>query len=151
MKTKFLPLLLLLTGATLSLPACNDDDDDDNATPPSTMVDVRATLNGQQEVPANASTATGTMTGTFDRTTRVLTYTVTYQGITPSAGHIHQAAPGANGPVIVPFTGVATSPITGTATLSEANAAQLLAGETYVNLHTTAFPGGEIRGNIPAQ
>lgn len=145
MKTQLLRLFLLLF-VVATMPAC-DNDDNDNATP-STTVQLQATLNGQQEVPATPSVATGTMTGSFDKETRLLTYTVTYQGITPSAGHIHQAAPGVNGPIIVPFSSVVASPVTGTATLSEDNAAKLLAGETYTNLHTPAFPGGEIRGNI---
>ncbi|SNC75352.1 CHRD domain-containing protein [Hymenobacter gelipurpurascens] len=147
MKTNLFRLFMLLF-VVAAVPACNDDDDDNNNPTPSTTVQLQATLNAQQEVPATPSAATGTMTGSFDKVTRLLTYTVTYQGITPSAGHIHQAAPGVNGPIIVPFASVATSPISGTATLSEADAVKLLAGETYTNLHTPAFPGGEIRGNI---
>jgi hypothetical protein len=146
MKTKIASLFLLLV-FTATAPACDDDDDNDNQVP-STTVQLQATLNGQQEVPATPSTATGAFTGSYDKVTRVLTYTVTYQGLTPSAGHIHQAAPGVNGGVIVPFTTLSPSPITGTTTLTEANGDKLLVGETYVNLHTTAFPGGEIRGNI---
>ncbi|MDU0370832.1 CHRD domain-containing protein [Hymenobacter endophyticus] len=137
---------LVLAAGLLTFSACNNDDDD--ATPASNMVNVAATLDGKQEVPANSSTATGAMTGTYDKTTRTLTYRVTYTGLTPAAGHIHQAAPGVNGGVIVPFSSVATSPITGTATLSEADGAKLLSGETYVNLHTQAYSGGEIRGNM---
>lgn len=131
----------LLLGA-LTVSGCKKEDE-----PAKETVELTANVNGQQEVPANASTASGTMTGTYNKTTRVLTYTVTYQGITPAAGHIHQAAPGANGPVMVPFSSIA-SPITGTATLSQADGDALLAGNAYVNLHTQAFPGGEIRGNI---
>lgn len=136
---------MVLAAGLLTLGACNNDD---NNQPASNMVDVAATLDGKQEVPANASAATGTMTGTYDKNTRTLTYKVTYSGITPSMGHIHQAAPGVNGGVIVPFSSAATSPISGTATLSEADGAKLLSGETYVNLHTQAYTGGEIRGNI---
>jgi hypothetical protein len=143
-KTTALALLLMSSAA---FTACKKDD----APAATSTVKLTAAINGQQEVPANTSTGTGTMTGSYDKTTRVLTYTVTYQGITPSAGHIHQAAPGVNGGVIVPFSSVAASPITGTATLSEADAAKLLAGETYVNFHTQAYTSGEIRGNIKVQ
>ncbi|GAB3287371.1 CHRD domain-containing protein [Hymenobacter tenuis] len=146
MKTTF-PAFLLLLFVSVAMPACNDDDDD-NDTTPTTTVQLQASLTGQQEVPATPSSATGTFSGSFDKVTRVLTYTVSYQGLAPSAGHIHQGAPGINGGVLVPFSSVATSPITGTATLTEDNATKLLAGETYVNLHTPAYPGGEIRGNI---
>ncbi|WP_400192833.1 CHRD domain-containing protein [Hymenobacter sp. B81] len=135
----------LLFGA-LAFTACDKDEDKPAAT--NDTVELTATINGQQEVPANNSAATGTMTGSYNKTTRVLTYTVTYQGLTPAAGHIHQAAPGVNGGVMVPFSSVTTSPITGTATLSQADGDALLAGNSYVNLHTQAFTAGEIRGNI---
>lgn len=136
-------LAVLLMGA-VAFTGCKKDDDDDAA--PSTTK-LEATINGQQEVPAVTSAGSGNFTGTYDKMSRVLTYTVTYQGFTPSAGHIHSAAPGSNGPVVVPFSSVA-SPITGTATLSEADAAELLKGNFYVNFHTSANPSGEIRGNI---
>ncbi|AIZ63895.1 hypothetical protein PK28_09735 [Hymenobacter sp. DG25B] len=136
-------LAVLLMGA-VAFTGCKKDDDDDAA--PSTTK-LEATINGQQEVPAVTSAGSGNFTGTYDKMSRVLTYTVTYQGFTPSAGHIHAAAPGSNGPVVVPFSSV-TSPITGTATLSEADAAELLKGNFYVNFHTSANPSGEIRGNI---
>lgn len=127
--------------------ACKKDKDPD-PTPPANTVNLSATLNSKQEVPFNSSAATGTMTGTYNKDTKVLTYTVTYTGLTPVAGHIHRGRPGQNGGVAVPFASVATSPITGTATLTAADADSLLAGKMYVNLHTAAFAGGEIRGNI---
>src|SRR5690349_5900641 len=99
MKTFLYAFGLLL--ALAAAPGCNDDDDDN--TPVNNTVQLQATLNGAQEVPANTSTATGTFSGTYDKNTRLISYTVTYQGLTPVAGHIHQAAPGVSGPVIVPF------------------------------------------------
>lgn len=110
-------------------------------------VGLTAVVNGSQEVPANKSAATGSFSGVYDKDTNELIYTVTYTGLTPQAGHIHRAAPGVNGPVVVPFTSLA-SPITGTFIFSEADEALLLNNGFYVNLHTPAFPGGEIRGNI---
>lgn len=111
---------------------------------------LTAALNGQNEVPANNSTATGTFTGTYDSDSKKLTYEVTYQGLTPTMGHIHRGAPGKNGGVEIGFDNAAvkTSPIKGSATLTPAKADSLMAGLYYVNLHTQAFPGGEIRGNI---
>ncbi|UYZ62131.1 CHRD domain-containing protein [Hymenobacter weizhouensis] len=128
--------------------SCNNDDDDNTPAAPTNTVQVTASLDGKQQVPANPSTATGTMTGTYDKTTRVLTYTVTYQGITPTMGHFHQGAPGVNGNPIVTFPNVTTSPISSTATLDPADGASLLNGGLYVNLHTQAYPKGEIRGNV---
>jgi hypothetical protein len=96
------------------------------------------------------STGKGTGTFTYDPATHMLTYNVTYEGLTGPAvaAHIHGPAdPGANGPPVVPFANAA-SPITGTATLTDAQAAELAAGKYYVNVHTAANKGGEIRGQI---
>ena len=108
---------------------------------------LTATLNGSQSVPANASSATGTFVGTYSPTSQQLTYTVTYQGIAPTNAHLHAGAPGAAGPVSISFASF-VSPIQGTATLTAGQANDLLNNRMYVNLHTAAFPGGEIRGNI---
>jgi hypothetical protein len=63
-------------------------------------------------------------------------------------GHIHgPAAAGANAGVSVPFTNPA-SPITGQATLTDAQASALMGGMMYVNIHSSTHPGGEIRGQI---
>lgn len=143
MNLKITTLALLLGAA--SVVACKKDDD--KATP-TNAVELTATLDGKQEVGPNNSAATGSLTGSFDKATRVLTYRVTYQGVTPTMGHIHRGAAGTNGDPFVAFSSVATSPITGSATLSEADAALLLKGDTYVNLHSQAFAGGEIRGKV---
>lgn len=89
---------------------------------------------------------------TYDPATMTLTYNVTYEGLSgpAAAAHIHgPAEPGGNAPPVVPFPSAA-SPITGTATLTEAQAAELAAGKYYVNVHTAANRGGEIRGQIVA-
>jgi Cu/Zn superoxide dismutase len=100
-------------------------------------------------------TSAGKGTGTFSYAadTHTLTYTVKYEGLTGPAvaAHIHgPAEPGANAGVVVPFANAA-SPITGTATLTDAQAAELKAGKYYVNIHTAANKGGEIRGQITAK
>ncbi|NID11018.1 CHRD domain-containing protein [Fibrivirga algicola] len=109
-----------------------------------------ATLSGAQEKPTpNASTATGTFVGVVDPATRVLSYTVTYSGLAPTAGHLHRVtAANGTGGVEIPFASLA-SPIIGTATLTTATRVDsLLNGFYYANLHTPAFPAGEIRGDI---
>jgi Cu/Zn superoxide dismutase len=96
------------------------------------------------------SSGKGSGTFTYDPAAHTLTYNVTYEGLTgpASAAHIHGPAdPGANAGVVVPFA-TATSPIAGTATLTDAQAAELMAGKYYVNVHTAANRGGEIRGQI---
>jgi hypothetical protein len=83
---------------------------------------------------------------------KTLTYTVNYKDLTGPAvaAHFHDAsAPGGNGPPIVPAT-VTPSPIKGTATLTDAQIADINAGKVYFNVHTAANPGGEIRGTLAA-
>ena len=85
---------------------------------------------------------------------KTLTYTVNYKDLTGPAvaAHFHDAsAPGGNGPPIVPATNVGTSPIKGTATLTDAQIADLNAGKVYFNVHTAANPGGEVRGTLAKQ
>ena len=109
-----------------------------------------ATLSSAAEVPPNASSATGKVDATFDKGTSVLRWTLSYSGLTgpASAAHFHgPALPGANAGVAVPFTSAA-SPSDGQATLTPAQVADLMAGKWYVNVHTAANPGGEIRGQL---
>jgi len=119
----------------------------------SSAVRLGGTLSGGQEVPAVSTAGTGMLDATFDKGTRKLAYTVTYSGLTgpATAAHFHgPAALGTNAGVVLPF-GSAASPIRGEATLNEAQAADLLAGRWYVNVHTAAHPGGEIRAQVTAR
>lgn len=107
-----------------------------------------ATLNGAQEVPASASTATGSGTFTIDTTANTLTFNITTTGVaSETAAHIHgPAAAGANALPIFDLP-LGASKI-GTWTYSENLEADILAGRTYVNVHTTLRPDGDIRGQI---
>ena len=58
------------------------------------------------------------------------------------------AEAGKNAGVAVPIPNVASSPVEGSATLTDAQAADLMAGKYYINVHTAANPGGEIRGQV---
>jgi len=110
----------------------------------------KGALSGTAEVPPTTSTGTGTAVVNFETATKQITYTVTYSGLSgpAAAAHIHcGAAAGANAGVAVAFPNAA-SPITGTATLTDAQAADLEAGKCYVNIHTAANKGGEIRGQL---
>ena len=89
---------------------------------------------------------------TLDTGTKALSYQITYSGLTgpAMAGYFHgPAAPGANAPPQVPVAHP-DSPTSGTASLSDAQIADLEAGRWYFNLHTAANPGGEIRGQLQA-
>jgi hypothetical protein len=114
-------------------------------------VDYHATLNAASEVPPHAVPGTGKLDATLDTSTKVLTYTLTYQGLTGAAtmAHFHGPAKvGANAGVLVPIKGDLTSPIHGTATLTDDQVKELQDGLLYTNVHTAANPGGEIRGQV---
>ncbi|GAB2791054.1 CHRD domain-containing protein [Rhabdobacter roseus] len=111
-------------------------------------VKVMATLSGASEVPANTSTATGKAEGTFNNETKELKLTVTYQGITPVAWHIHKAAAGTNGSVLFDFGTAFSSPFNYSTTLTAEQEADLKAGLYYVNIHSATYRAGEIRGQL---
>ncbi|MDL2339090.1 MAG: CHRD domain-containing protein [Pseudomonadota bacterium] len=112
---------------------------------------LTARLVGSSEVPAVISDATGMVEASLASDSNVLTWKVTYSGLSgPATGaHFHgPATAGQNAGVVVPISGSLASPITGSATLTAGQAADLTAGKWYVNLHTTANPNGEVRGQV---
>src|SRR6188472_2331773 len=112
---------------------------------------MKATLDGKSEVPPNASAATGTADIDYDPASKKLSWKVTYSGLSgpATAAHFHgPAEAGKNSAVAVPIPNAGTSPVEGSATLTDAQAADLTAGKYYVNIHTAANPGGEIRGQV---
>lgn len=140
MKKSYILLSLIAVAAFTS---CSKKQD---ATPTEITTNLMASIDGRQQVPANSSMATGSFTGTYTNSSHVLTYTVIYQGITPSSAHIHNSS----GAVAIPFVNLA-SPIMGSLTLTADQATDLLNNGMYVNIHSAAFPAGEIRGNIRKQ
>ena len=111
----------------------------------------KATLDGKSEVPATTSTGTGTADIDYDPATKKLSWKLTYTGLSGAAkaAHFHgPAEPGKNAGVAVAIPGATSSPAEGSATLTDAQAADLEAGKYYVNVHTEANPGGEIRGQV---
>ena len=115
---------------------------------------LTARLSGAAEVPPVATEGSGALTGSFDKATSTLSWSVTYSGLSgpATAAHFHGAAPpGQNAGVLVPFSNVAVSPIQGSAKLTDAQVADVMAGRWYVNIHTRAHPGGEIRGQVAVQ
>jgi hypothetical protein len=113
-------------------------------------ITLSADLKGSNEVPPNNSPATGKAEATLDSETRNLTYTITFSDLTGPALGAHFHGPveaGKNAGIVLPFKTV-LSPIQGTATLTENQAADLLAGKWYANIHTAANPGGELRGQM---
>jgi CHRD domain len=112
-----------------------------------------STINGASEVPTNASTATGSATASFDKVTKILTLNMTYSGLTATNMHIHKGPVGVSGGVLfgigaAPFA----SPITYTSgALTQGQEDSLTNNLYYLNIHSAAFPSGEIRGQILKQ
>ena len=114
------------------------------------MVNFKASLSGKSEVPPNSVAATGTVTATYDTASKKLTWKGSYSGLTGSAtaAHFHGPAPeGKNAGVMVPISPNGPS-FEGSATLTDAQAKALMDGDMYVNVHTEANKGGEIRGQL---
>jgi hypothetical protein len=115
--------------------------------------DVRnAVLTGPEEVPTNASTATGKGVVIIDPATKSMSASVTTTGIgiNGTVAHIHEAVVGASGPPVIELlqTSAGSGIWSTTATLTDAQYSTLKSGKYYFNVHSTAFPGGEIRGQI---
>jgi hypothetical protein len=107
-------------------------------------------MNAASEVPPNMTRGSGMAEAWLNKDTNVLKYKITYTGLSgpATAGHFHgPAAAGANAGVVLPFART-ESPIEGQATLTPAQAADLMAGKWYANIHTAANPAGEIRGQM---
>jgi CHRD domain len=156
--------LLAIAGSFAAV--AKDDDDDDG---------FRARLKGFNEVPAVSTVASGRFTAEIDEGAGVISFTLSYSGLegTISAAHIHLGQKGVNGGVIAFLCGgggkpacpqTATTPIAGTINASNIGAGAeaqgittgefaeavraMKAGVVYANVHSSKFPGGEIRGQV---
>jgi hypothetical protein len=109
----------------------------------------QVSLTGANEVPPVATTASGSGTVTI-KDDRSVAVKITVSGMTATAAHIHEAAAGTNGPVIVPFTKTSdnTFEAPADAKLTESQYASYKAGKLYVNVHSAKNPGGEIRAQL---
>ena len=111
-------------------------------------------LTGAQCVPAVDTSGSGAADLTYDPATRVVTWNITYSGLSsPSTmAHFHgPAKAGQNAPPVIWLSTQGSppaNPMTGSATLTPEQAQQFSAGEWYINLHTQSHPAGEIRGQV---
>lgn len=114
----------------------------------------KADLKGSSEVPPNTTSGSGSVTATYDPGTKELSWSGTFSGLTgpATAAHFHgPAEPGKNAGVAIWISEKGkplTSPFKGSAKLTDAQASDLMNGQWYVNIHTAANPGGEIRGQL---
>jgi hypothetical protein len=110
---------------------------------------LKVSLSGDQEVPPVSTSASGNGTITVSPNKSV-TGNITVSGMEPTAAHIHEAARGENGPVIIPLTKSSdtTWSIPAGAKLTDAQYKSYLAGNLYVNVHSAAHKGGEIRAQL---
>lgn len=139
------PSVALAALAVLGLAGCG------SMTPPSNMAAFTTQLRAANEVPANASTGSGSVDAALNKDTNVLRWKVNYTGLSgpATAGHFHgPAAIGANAGVALGWPTPISNGMEGTATLTAAQAADLMAGRWYANIHTAANPGGEVRGQM---
>ncbi len=135
-----LPMAAVLAASLTGMPASADP------------IALKANLKGTSEVPPNQSKATGSVAVNYDPADKSLSWKGSYSGLSGpvTAAHFHGPAEiGKNaGITVVIAMGSNAGTFEGSATISDSQAADLLAGRWYVNLHTAANPAGEIRGQV---
>jgi len=156
MKTvKFKTLMIAFSVAATSLfvISCDKDKNDTN----DRTYSISGNANGSQMVPTVAGSGSGTITGTYNANTNVLTYTTTWNGLTgaPITGSFYTGTTGTVGTAVgtmwtFPAGTTATGTMNGSITLTDAQETQLLNGQWYYVYGTTANTSGEIRGQITA-
>jgi hypothetical protein len=153
MKHHLTAFAIVATVAGVGLTACLQQQQATMAPAAAAMMTWKAHLSAKDEVPPNASTATGDGTVTLNSATNELTWSVTFSGLSgpAAAAHIHgPGAPGANAGVVVAFD-VPKAPageIKGSNVIVKSQVEDLKAGKWYINIHTAANKGGEIRGQL---
>ena len=117
----------------------------------SNMVAFTTQLRGANEVPPAVSQGSGSVDAALNKDTMQLRWKVNFSAMTGPAtmGHFHgPAAVGANSGVALGWANPVVTGMEGSATLTPAQAADLMAGKWYANIHTASFPGGELRGQM---
>lgn len=140
------PASLVLAAALL--PGCSGIKPADDL---SHLLTFTTQLRGANVVPPVSSIGSGQLDAVLNKNTRLLRWKLSYANLSgpATAGHFHgPAAIGANARVVLPFPGQMAPVMEGSATLTAAQVADLVAGRWYANIHTAAHPGGELRGQM---
>lgn len=144
----FVTAVAIVTGSW----ACSKHDDNG----PDNSIKFSASLDQSQETPPTGESGTGTCMAVYNKSSNELRYTLTWSGLTgvPASMHFHKAKFGEPGDVEIPITGFPSSisgTLEATAIVDEDEEEDLLENKFYVNIHTSAHPGGEIRGQMLKQ
>lgn len=149
---KMFAITAVIAATSFVLVSCEDDEDDmDQRT-----YTLSGSASGSQEVPAVTTTATGSLSGTYDARTNNLTYNITWTGLSGIVSVMHFHGPAVVGAEASPIhdlvisTNGVNGTSTGTLTLADSTESHLLNGKLYYNIHTTLNPDGEIRGQVTA-
>jgi CHRD domain len=149
----FFPLLATSLVTCSLLVACDKDDDDiDN----NDMFALSGSASGSKEIPTNTTTGTATITGTYNRATNSLSYTINWTGLTGNltAAHFHGPATATESANPMLDITIGTNGMNGstsaTVTVTDAFETALLDGKIYYNLHTALYPNGEVRSQVTA-
>ncbi len=150
--------LLCLIACVASLSSCDELSDWlDQVKKDNTVSKKGLSIDGAQEVPPRNTPAKGTMDVSYDKGTKMLTYSIKWHDLTgnPVGSHIHGTAPrGVNAGIKHDFTALLPKSTSGSFTNSvkvdgiAIKEDSLLSGFYYINIHTPTYPGGEIRGQI---
>lgn len=113
---------------------------------------ISTSLTGAAEVPAVTTEASGKVNISV-QPNRAVSGSIQISGMVPTVAHIHEGPVGKNGPPIITLTKKSDKLFTvpADATLSEAQHASYLAGNLYINVHSAAYPNGEIRAQLPGK
>lgn len=151
---KFLVLTSVVLFSAATLISCDKNDDDDNNT---TMYSISGNAGGNQVVPMASGNGSGTITGNYNQSTGVLTYTTTWTGLSsaPTSGGFYTGATGASGTMVGTTWNMGSNlgtsgSYSGTMTLTADQFSQLQSGNWYYSYGTASKPNGEIRGQITA-
>lgn len=157
---------LALMGTFVAVVAFGCKDDDPQVVDPPVPVPtlkVTSTLSGASVVPANTSTGEGSVEGTLDQESRILSLNITYSDsaaadsssadslFLPTGWHIHMASVDTTGAEVFDLGTEFTKPFAFKDTLTEQEFADLKAGLYYIDIHTARYPEGEIRGQLKAE